>query len=157
MVIQELAEFAAIIKKHDRLLGLDLGTKTIGVAISDVMRMVASPVETLEKGKFSKDVVKLKALIAKEEVGGIVLGLPREMDGTDGKRSQSTRAFASNLSREIDLPILLWDERLSTVAVERTLIGEADMTRKRRAEVVDRAAAAYILQGVLEALEYQHG
>lgn len=157
MVIQDLAEFAAIIKKHDRLLGLDLGTKTIGVAISDVMRMVASPVETLEKGKFSKDVVKLKALIAKEEVGGIVLGLPREMDGTDGKRSQSTRAFASNLSREIDLPILLWDERLSTVAVERTLIGEADMTRKRRAEVVDRAAAAYILQGVLEALEYQHG
>ncbi|NVJ93933.1 MAG: Holliday junction resolvase RuvX [Methylocystaceae bacterium] len=157
MVIQELAEFAAIIKKHDRLLGLDLGTKTIGVAISDVMRMVASPVETLEKGKFSKDVVKLKALIAKEEVGGIVLGLPREMDGTDGKRSQSTRAFASNLSREIDLPILLWDERLSTVAVERTLIGEADMTRKRRAEVVDRAAAAYILQGVLEALEYQYG
>ena len=157
MVIQELAEFAAIIKKHDRLLGLDLGTKTIGVAISDVMRMVASPVETMEKGKFSKDVVKLKALIAKEEVGGIVLGLPREMDGTDGKRSQSTRAFASNLSREIDLPILLWDERLSTVAVERTLIGEADMTRKRRAEVVDRAAAAYILQGVLEALEYQYG
>ncbi|MDV7341677.1 Holliday junction resolvase RuvX [Terasakiella sp. A23] len=157
MVVQELAEFAAAIKKHDRLLGIDLGTKTIGLAISDVMRMVASPVETLPKGKFSKDVVKLKDLIAKEEVGGIVLGLPKEMDGTQGKRAQATKAFASNLSREIDLPILLWDERLSTVAVERVLIGEADMTRKRRSEVVDRAAAAYILQGALEALEYQNG
>jgi len=134
---------------------LDLGTKTIGLAISDVMRMVASPVETLAKGKFSKDVEKLQALIEKEEVGGIVLGLPKEMDGTEGKRCQSTRAFASNLSRVIDLPILLWDERLSTVAVERVLIDEADMTRKRRAEVVDRAAAAFILQGVLDALAHQ--
>ena len=97
------------------------------------------------------------ALIEKEEVGGIVLGLPVEMDGTQGKRAQATKAFASNLLREIDLPILLWDERLSTVAVERMLIGEADMTRKRRAEVVDRAAAAFILQGVLEALEHQNG
>ncbi len=157
MVVQELTEFAGMIKKHDRLLGIDLGTKTIGLAISDVMRMVASPVETLAKGKFSKDVVKIKNLITKEEVGGIVLGLPKEMDGTQGKRAQATKAFASNLSREIDLPILLWDERLSTVAVERVLIGEADMTRKRRAEVVDRAAAAYILQGALEALEYQNG
>lgn len=157
MAVLELADFANTIKQHDRLLGIDLGTKTIGLAISDVMRMVASPVETLAKGKFSKDVLKIKALIDKEEVGGIVLGLPVEMDGTQGKRAQATKAFASNLSREIDLPILLWDERLSTVAVERVLIGEADMTRKRRAEVVDRAAAAFILQGVLEALEHQNG
>lgn len=157
MAVVELAEFHAALKSYDRLLGLDLGTKTIGVALSDVMRMVATPVETLAKGKFSKDVIKLKALIEKEEVGGIVLGLPREMDGTAGKRAQATKAFASNLSREIDLPILLWDERLSTVAVERTLIGEADLTRKRRAEVVDRAAAAFILQGVLDALGHQHG
>ncbi|NVK17566.1 MAG: Holliday junction resolvase RuvX [Methylocystaceae bacterium] len=157
MVLQELAEFAALLKPHERLLGIDLGTKTIGLAISDVMRMVASPVETLPKGKFSKDIIKIKDLIAKEEVGAIVLGLPKEMDGTQGKRAQATKAFASNMAREIDLPILLWDERLSTVAVERVLIGEADMTRKRRAEVVDRAAAAYILQGALEALEYQNG
>ncbi|SCA57570.1 putative Holliday junction resolvase [Candidatus Terasakiella magnetica] len=157
MVIRELEEFAKNLKQYDRLMGIDLGTKTIGLALSDVMRMVASPLETLAKGKFSKDVAKLKALIEKEEVSAIVLGLPREMDGTEGKRCQATKAFASNLSREIDLPILLWDERLSTVAVERVLINEADMTRKRRAEVVDRAAAAYILQGALDALEHQHG
>lgn len=157
MVLYDLAEFKGHLKKHERLLGLDLGTKTIGVAISDVMRIVASPVETLPKGKFSKDVVKLKEIIEKEEVAAIVLGLPKEMDGTQGKRAQSTKAFASNLAQQIDLPILLWDERLSTVAVERTLIGEADMTRKRRAEVVDRAAAAFILQGVLDALDHLQG
>lgn len=157
MAVVELAEFAAALKQYDRLMGLDLGTKTIGVALSDVMRMVATPLETLPKGKFSKDVVNLKAIIAKEEVNALVLGLPREMDGTLGKRAQATKAFASNLAREMDLPILLWDERLSTVAVERMLIDEADMTRKRRSEVVDRAAAAFILQGVLDALEHQYG
>ncbi len=157
MVLYDMAEFSGLLKKHQRLLGLDLGTKTIGVAISDVMWMVATPVETIAKGKFSKDVIKLKSIIEKEEVAAIVLGLPKEMDGTQGKRAQSTKAFASNLAQQIDLPILLWDERLSTVAVERTLIGEADMTRKRRAEVVDRAAAAFILQGVLDALEHLKG
>ncbi len=157
MAVVELAEFAASLKQYDRLMGLDLGTKTIGVALSDVMRMVATPLETLSKGKFSKDVTNLKAIILKEEVNALVLGLPREMDGTLGKRAQATKAFASNLAREIDLPILLWDERLSTVAVERMLIDEADMTRKRRSEVVDRAAAAFILQGVLDALEHQYG
>ncbi|GGF57609.1 putative pre-16S rRNA nuclease [Terasakiella brassicae] len=157
MAVVELAEFAAALKQYDRLMGLDLGTKTIGVALSDVMRMVATPLETLPKSKFSKDVINLKAIIAKEEVNALVLGLPREMDGTLGKRAQATKAFASNLAREIDLPILLWDERLSTVAVERMLIDEADMTRKRRSEVVDRAAAAFILQGVLDALGHQYG
>ncbi|WP_135079116.1 Holliday junction resolvase RuvX [Terasakiella sp. SH-1] len=157
MVIHELEDFAKTLKQYDRLMGIDLGTKTIGLALSDVMRTIASPLETLTKGKFSKDVVKLKQLIDKEEVNAIVLGLPREMDGTQGKRAQATKAFASNLSREIDLPIFLWDERLSTVAVERVLIGEADLTRKRRAEVVDRAAAAYILQGLLDALGHQYG
>jgi len=157
MAVVELAEFAAALKQYDRLMGLDLGTKTIGLALSDVMRMVATPLETLPKSKFSKDVINLKAIIAKEEVNALVLGLPREMDGTLGKRAQATKAFASNLVREIDLPILLWDERLSTVAVERMLIDEADMTRKRRSEVVDRAAAAFILQGVLDALGHQYG
>ncbi|WP_419799346.1 MAG: Holliday junction resolvase RuvX [Terasakiella sp.] len=157
MAVVDLAEFAAALKQYDRLMGLDLGTKTIGVALSDVMRMVATPLETLPKSKFSKDVINLKAIINKEEVNALVLGLPREMDGTLGKRAQATKAFASNLAREIDLPILLWDERLSTVAVERMLIDEADMTRKRRSEVVDRAAAAFILQGVLDALGHQYG
>jgi len=155
MAIVELKDFHTMLKPNDRLLGIDLGSKTIGLAISDVMRSVASPVETLVKGKFTKDAQKIQKLIDSEQFGGIVLGLPKEMDGTEGKRCQITRAFAFNMSGAIDLPILLWDERLSTVAVERILINEADMTRKRRKEVVDRAAAAYILQGALDALQHQ--
>jgi len=155
MAIVELQDLKKTLKRNDRLIGIDLGSKTIGLAISDVLRSVASPVETLVKGKFTKDAQKIQDLIDTEQFGGIVLGLPREMDGTEGKRCQITRAFASNLKGVIDLPILLWDERLSTVAVERILINEADMTRKRRKEVVDRAAAAYILQGALDALKHQ--
>lgn len=155
MAVVDFDTFAATLSPYKRVMSLDLGTKTIGVALSDVMRMVATPMETLVKGKFSKDVVALKKIIQGEDVGAIVLGLPKEMDGTEGKRVQSTKAFASNLAREIDLPILLWDERLSTVAVERVLINEADLTRKKRAQVVDRAAAAYILQGVLDALDHR--
>jgi len=154
MAVVDFESFRLSLGAYQRLLGLDLGTKTIGLALSDVTRMVATPMETLKKGKFTQDAARLKEIVAAQEVGGLVLGLPKEMDGTDGKRVQATKAFASNLSREIDLPILLWDERLSTVAVERVLIKEADLTRKKRAQVVDRAAAAYILQGVLDALDH---
>ncbi|MGG7643981.1 Holliday junction resolvase RuvX [Rhodovulum sp. YNF3179] len=131
------------------LLGLDLGEKTIGVAISDTLWSVATPLETIRRRKFTLDAERLLAIAGNREVGGLVLGLPRNMDGSEGPRCQSTRAFARNLSRLTDLPIGFWDERLSTVAAERALL-EADTTRKRRAEVIDHVAAAYILQGVLD-------
>lgn len=137
--------------KNDRLLGLDLGTKTIGLALSDTTRIIATPLETLAKGKFKADAARLLELIELHQVGAIVLGLPINLDGSEGPRAQSTRAFARNLKAVTDCPILLWDERLSTVAVERTLL-EADASRKRRAEVIDKMAAAYILQGALDRL-----
>jgi putative Holliday junction resolvase len=133
------------------LLGLDLGTKTIGVAISDVSCTVASPLVTLKRTKFARDAEALLKLAAKHGAGGFVLGLPLNMDGTEGPRAQSTRAFARNLSALTDIPIVLWDERLSTAAVTRTLL-EADASRKRRAQLVDKLAAAYILQGALDRL-----
>ncbi len=131
------------------LLGLDLGTKTIGVAASDIRRQIASPVETLPRGKFGADAARLIALAEGRTARGFVIGLPRNMDGSEGPRAQATRAFARNLCRATGLPVALWDERLSTVAVERTLL-EADASRRRRAEVVDKMAAAYILQGALD-------
>lgn len=134
-----------------KLMGLDLGTKTIGVAISDGLRMAASPVETIKRAKFTADAERLMALIAKNDVTGIVVGLPLNMDGTEGPRAQSTRAFVRNLKQKTDLPIVFWDERLSTMAVTRTMI-EADLSRARRAEVVDKLAASYILQGALDRL-----
>ncbi|MEM8752175.1 MAG: Holliday junction resolvase RuvX [Pseudomonadota bacterium] len=133
------------------MIGLDLGTKTIGVALSDLRRMVASPTETIRRAKFGADAARLTALADEREVCGVVLGLPRNMDGSEGPRCQSTRAFARNFSRVSPLPILFWDERLSTVAAERALL-EADSSRKRRAEVIDKMAAAYILQGALDRL-----
>lgn len=133
------------------LLGLDLGTKTIGVAASDLRRTIATPVETLAKGKFMADAARLIALARGRGAVGFVVGLPRNMDGGEGPRAQSARAFARNLARAAGMPVALWDERLSTVAVERTLL-EADATRRRRAEVVDRMAAAFILQGALDRL-----
>jgi putative Holliday junction resolvase len=132
-----------------RLLGLDLGSKTIGLALSDVSRTIATPFDTLRRTRFTADAQALFAVIEAEGVGGLVLGLPIEMDGAEGSRCQSTRAFAANLLRLRDLPIALWDERLSTAAVTRTLL-EADSSRRRRAEVVDKMAAAYILQGFLD-------
>lgn len=135
-----------------RLLGLDLGTKTIGLALSDVSRSVATPFKTLKRSKFSDDARVLRELIATHDVGGLVIGLPLNFDGTEGPRAQSTRAFARNLAAKVEVPIVFWDERLSTAAVERHLI-EADATRKRRAEVIDRMAAAYILQGALDRLK----
>lgn len=136
-----------------RLLGLDLGEKTIGLALSDSRQQVASPLETLKRGKFTADAATLKKLVVSREIVGLVFGLPVNMDGSEGPRCQSTRQFAANLQElaGINLPMAFWDERLSTQSVERFLIGEADMTRGRRDQVVDKMAAAYILQGALDA------
>lgn len=149
MTIVTPAELFALMGRDQRLMGLDLGTKTIGLALSDVSRTVASPFDTIRRTKFTADVTLLFAHLDKHDVGGLVLGLPVEMDGAEGPRCQATRSFAANLLRLRDLPIALWDERLSTAAVTRTLL-EADSSRKRRAEVVDKMAAAYILQGLLD-------
>jgi putative Holliday junction resolvase len=134
-----------------KLLGLDLGTRTIGVAVSDGMRYSATPLETIRRTKFTEDANRLLALIAQNNAVGLVLGLPLNMDGSEGPRVQSTRAFARNLAQKTDIPIAFWDERLSTAAVTRTLL-EADVRRDKRAEVVDKLAASYILQGALERL-----
>lgn len=147
----EIEEFKAEVTGTARLIGLDLGTKTIGVALSDVMRGVATPLVVLKKSKLKVDVAALQAIIDEHGVGGLVLGLPKNMDNSEGPRAQSTRAFARNIDQALGLPILFWDERLSTAAVTRTLI-EADASRKKRAEVVDKMAAAYILQGALDRL-----
>ena len=149
MPIVTPAELLSLLGRDQRLMGLDLGTKTIGLALSDVSRTIATPFDTIRRTKFTKDAEALLAILDKQGVGGLVLGLPVEMDGQEGARCQSTRAFAANLARLRDLPVAFWDERLSTAAVTRTLL-EADATRKRRAEVVDKMAAAYILQGLLD-------
>ena len=142
---------------NTRLLGLDLGSKTIGMAISDPALTIASPIDTIHRTKFSKDCIILEQVIADYTVGGIVLGFPLNMNGTEGPRCQSTRQFAENLRAErgLTLPICLWDERLSTSAVEKFLIGDVDMNRKRRGEVVDKMAAGFILQGALDFISTQ--
>lgn len=136
---------------HARLLGLDLGTKTIGLALSDLERQIASPLETIRRVKFGLDVVALLKVADKHQVAGLVVGLPLNMDGTEGPRVQSTRAFVRNLVPLTTLPIVFWDERMSTMAVTRTLL-DADASRAKRAAVVDKMAAAYILQGALDRL-----
>lgn len=136
---------------HARLLGLDLGTKTIGLALSDVERQIATPLETIQRVKFGLDAAALLKIAEKHAVAGLVIGLPLNMDGTEGPRAQSTRAFIRNLSPLTSLPIVFWDERLSTLAVTRTLL-DADASRAKRAAVVDKMAAAYILQGALDRL-----
>jgi putative Holliday junction resolvase len=154
MTVVPLGELASHLDPGTRLLGLDLGEKTIGLAISDRRLTVASPLETIRRSKFTKDAEALAKLCAERGVGGLVLGLPVNMDGSEGPRCQSVRQFAANLAEltGFTVPIAFWDERLSTAAVERVLIGEADMSRKRRGQVVDKMAAAYILQGALNAL-----
>jgi len=152
MPLLALAAMRETLPPKGALLGLDVGTKTIGLALSDPGRSVASPVETIRRSKFSDDVLRLEALIDQRRVAGLVIGLPVALDGSEGPRCQSVRQFAANLMARRDLPTLLWDERFSTAAVERFLVDEADMSRKRRAEVVDKMAAAYILQGALDAL-----
>jgi len=133
-------------------MGLDVGSKTIGIALADATLTVASPLETIRRSKFARDAERLAALIAEREVGGLVIGLPVNMDGSEGPRCQSVRQFARNLLERLDLPVAFWDERLSTAAVERMLVREADLSRQRRAVLVDKLAAAYILQGALDAL-----
>jgi len=152
-IFDDIGGFSAALPAATPLIGLDLGTKTIGVAISDSLLSVATPLETIRRKKFTQDAERLKEIIKGRSVGGIVLGLPRNMDGSEGPRAQSTRAFARNLSRIVEQPICFWDERLSTVAAERALL-EADTSRRRRAEVIDHVAAAYILQGVLDRLAH---
>lgn len=151
-VILPLTEAAAHWPARGALLGLDLGTKTIGVAASDPDRRLATTVETVARKTFTADAQRLLALAAERAAVGIVLGLPINMDGSEGPRAQSTRAFARNLARLTDLPIALWDERLSTAAVERELIA-ADVSRARRAAVIDQHAAMFILQGALDRLQ----
>lgn len=153
MICDSPAALAALLPVTGALVGLDLGTETIGVAVSDGLRGVATPVETIRRKKFAADAARLLAVAADRRAVGIVLGLPLNMDGTEGPRAQSTRAFARNLERLSPLPIAYWDERLSTVAAERALIA-ADMSRKRRSEVIDHVAAAYILQGLLDRLHH---
>lgn len=153
MIYEEIEGFAVAVPMGRGLLGLDLGTKTIGVALSDRLLSVASPLETIKRKKFGLDAARLLEIAVAREAGGIILGLPRNMDGSEGPRCQSTRAFARNLEKLTDLPITFWDERLSTVAAERALL-EADATRKRRAEVIDNVAASYILQGALDRLRH---
>ncbi|MCM2561243.1 Holliday junction resolvase RuvX [Lutimaribacter sp. EGI FJ00015] len=151
MIHDAVEDFATALPAGRAIAGLDLGERTIGVAVSDTVLSVATPLETIRRKKFGADAEKLLAILTARNIGGLVLGLPRNMDGSEGPRCQSTRAFARNLSRLTDLPIGFWDERLSTVAAERALL-EADTTRKRRAEVIDHVAASYILQGALDRL-----
>lgn len=153
MIYDEFEDFAAALSPLTALMGLDLGEKTIGVAVSDRMRGVASPLETVRRKKFTLDSARLLDIIADREIGGVVLGLPKNMDGTEGPRCQSTRAFARNLSRLTEVSISFWDERLSTVAAEKALL-EADTSRKRRGQVIDHVAAGYILQGALDRLRF---
>jgi putative holliday junction resolvase len=152
MAVVELTELPTVLPRYGALVGLDLGEKTIGVAVSDPMRMVASPLELIRKTKFTDDANHLFKLMDHRQVAGIVIGLPVNMDGSEGPRAQSVRAFARNILRLRELPIAFWDERMSTMAVNRLLIDEADINRARRAEVVDKMAAGWILQGALERL-----
>ncbi|MEQ9674395.1 MAG: Holliday junction resolvase RuvX [Roseovarius indicus] len=153
MIFETFEEFAAALPPMRPLLGLDLGEKTIGVAASDGILSSANAVETIKRKKFGLDAARLLEIAGTREACGVILGLPRNMAGSEGPRCQSTRAFARNLERLTDLPIGFWDERLSTVAAERALI-EADLTRKRRKEVIDAVAASYILQGALDRLRH---
>lgn len=148
----ELTAFIEGLSPRARLLGVDLGTKTIGLALSDVERRIATPLETLRRVKFTPDAQQIKALAERYEVGGLVFGLPLNMDGSEGPRSQATRAFVRNLKPILPLPVLFWDERMSTMVVTRTLL-DADASRAKRADAVDKMAAAYILQGALDRYE----
>ena len=153
MIIEDIRDFVAVLPANRAIAGLDLGDKTIGVAISDLRRSVATPIEVIRREKFTLDAARLLALLAARGAVAIILGLPLNMDGSEGPRVQSTRAFARNLVRLTDMPVTYWDERLSTVAATRALI-EADTSRKRRNEVIDQVAAGYILQGALDRMAH---
>lgn len=154
MPVIDLLDLPAACPPGTAWAGLDLGEKTIGVAVSDTTRLIASPLELIRKSKFTLEAERLFKLMDHRKISALVIGLPANMDGTEGPRAQSCRAFARNLNRLRDVPIAFWDERLSTSAVERFLISELDLTRKRRAGVVDRTAAAWILQGALDRVLY---
>jgi putative Holliday junction resolvase len=151
MILNNALELREAMPEGARLMGLDVGTKTIGLALSDTRRVIATPLETIRRRRFREDMVRLLALIETHGVGGLVIGIPLTLTGGDGPRTQSVRQFARNLIAQHDLPVAFWDERLSTAAVTREMIA-ADLTRKRRGEIVDRVAAAYILQGCLDYL-----
>jgi putative Holliday junction resolvase len=153
VICQTIEEFAAALPPNRAIAGLDLGDKTIGVAVSDLRRMVATPIQVIRREKFTLDAARLLALLTERGAAAVVLGLPLNMDGSTGPRVQATQAFARNLEKLTPLPICYWDERLSTVAAERALL-EADTSRKRRKEVIDQVAAGYILQGALDRLAH---
>jgi putative Holliday junction resolvase len=153
-IIEDATALPTYLSTDQRLLGLDLGTKTIGLAVADTRHQIATPFDTIRRTKFGADAAQLEAVIDAENIGGLVLGLPLNMDGSAGPRVQATHAFVRNLAARDsfpDLPVLMWDERLSTAAVERTLI-DADTSRAKRSAVIDKMAAAFILQGVLDRL-----
>jgi putative holliday junction resolvase len=153
MIVEDIMEFAGLLPPNRAIAGLDFGEKTIGIALSDLRRQVGNPVETLRRVKFTADAAKLLTLLSTRGAYGIILGLPLNMDGSEGPRAQATRAFARNLAMLTDLPITYWDERLSTVAATRALL-EADASRKRRKQVIDAVAAGFILQGALDRMGY---
>ena len=152
MIFKTLLEMTKNFPKDGRIMGLDVGSKTIGLAVSDSNLKVAAPVGTIQRKKFSKDADRLAAIISERAVFGLLLGLPLSMDGSEGRACQSVRQFAENLDRKIVIGITFWDERLSTAAVERVLIKEADLTRKHRSRIIDELAAVYILQNALDSL-----
>ena len=149
----DIEDLPPLLGAEARLLGLDVGSKTVGMALSDVTRSIATPFDTIRRTKFTADAKTIGEVIESNQVGALVIGFPLNLDGSEGPRAQSTRAFARNLAAHVGVPMVFWDERLSTAAVERHLI-EADASRKRRAEVIDRMAAAYILQGALDRLRH---
>ena len=152
MAVCKPTEIPAKLARNQTILGLDLGAKTIGLALSDAGRMIASPLLTLARRKFTHDMAELDALIAKHNVGALVIGLPVEMSGDEGPRAQAARSFGAEFLKRRDLPIAFWDERLSTAAVQRMMTDEMDLSRRRRGELVDKVAASYILQGALDAM-----
>jgi putative Holliday junction resolvase len=147
-----IQELAVALPRHGRLMGLDLGEKTIGIAVGDPGHMIATPITTIRRSKFAEDAKTLLNLVDERQVAGLVIGLPLNMDGSEGPRCQSVRQFASNLSKLRDMPMAFWDERLSTVAVTRDMIS-ADLSRAKRARIVDQSAAAFILQGAFDRLQ----
>jgi putative Holliday junction resolvase len=153
MLFDTAREFASQLPAHARVLGLDVGETTIGLALSDGMRSIATPLETISRTKFMKDVALLQSSIDKHKIVGLIIGYPINMDGSSGPRTQSTRTFAANLGKHIPLPMVFWDERMSTMAVERTMLA-ADLSRERRSQLVDKLAASYMLQGFLDSVRH---
>ena len=151
----DIDEFKKSLKEYQALIGFDYGSKRLGIAVSDLMRGIATSYKILYRSTWEKDVAEIKRVVAEKEIGGIVYGLPLQMDGTEGKIAREVRTFAEKLAVEISLPYMFWDERLSSSAVERFLIDEIDMSRAKRKKVLDASAAAYILQGALDALKYK--